>query len=952
FTYVFLDPNNLPREIMLQWNDGNWEHRAYWGANIIDRGVDGSDSRRYMGRLPAAARWVRLEVPASLVGLEGRSINGMAFTLDGARATWDASGKRTQDASPPPSSDFVWVDDAVPAGATLETFNDQWLWLEPHFSGSQGHRSLLTVNHGTAQFRSHSFRNAPVTMNVQPGDALFTYAYLDALNMPDELVLQWYDGDGWEHRAFWGQNFYDAGRTGTESRRFMGSMPPGDRWVRLEVPASYVGLEDKVVSGLSYGFYSSTDHAGINWDYSGKTSQPTLISIPLSATAPIYQIANGDKGATYSTNDRGSQLLKFYAYPAQAAGTVPFYRFRRPQGDNAEKFYSQSLAYDGSGWVLDSSAADKGIAFFVHADGSTPGTIPLFLYHDDLFHYFLTTNEAETNSAGHHADGIWAYVFATTPPVPAAPKSLSYNNSYLSWQDNATNETGFRIEFRDLDSLGLWTQLDTVDANVTLVKVGSLHRNYRVQAFNSIGNSSYSNVAASFDLIFQNTPPVVLVTAPHDGDTVGRDVRIDANVFDEDGAGTIANVEFFVDGNKVGEATTPPYTCVWLNAPLGGHLLTVKATDNAGAATTSSPVSISVSANPPAFSDDFNDNSLDANKWIVSYPQGTPPVTEQSQQLQIALAPNTAGYNGVDSVLAYDLTGRMVQVEVPQVVSQAGYAENFLVIDLDANNSLLIDVGTNLMFRSRVNGVNDQTVLAYDGTAHRHWRIRHDLSSNTLNFETSAEAVVWTTRKTVSVGFALTNLRFHLGAGAWGTGNGSPGVAKFDNFKLLASTAGSSSLAITNFGFESPAVGTSSFQYSPTGGIWTFNGGTGVSGNNSGFTGGLPAPQGSQAAFIQGGTASTFLQSVAGFQAGTNYVITFAAIQRMNCCNAGGQDIQVYLDANLLGSFHPGTSGYTDFSTSAFNTTAGAHTVKFLGLNPLGGDHTAFVDNVRISGNP
>src|SRR5437899_11670607 len=34
FAYVYLDPNNPPSEIMLQWNDGSsWEHRAYWGAN-------------------------------------------------------------------------------------------------------------------------------------------------------------------------------------------------------------------------------------------------------------------------------------------------------------------------------------------------------------------------------------------------------------------------------------------------------------------------------------------------------------------------------------------------------------------------------------------------------------------------------------------------------------------------------------------------------------------------------------------------------------------------------------------------------------------------------------------------------------------------------------------------------------------------------------------------------
>jgi len=80
--------------VMLQWNDGTWEHRVYWGANSIGFGTDGTTSRRSMGPLPAPGSWVRLEVPASQVGLEGHTLNGMAFTLYGGRATWDHAGKK------------------------------------------------------------------------------------------------------------------------------------------------------------------------------------------------------------------------------------------------------------------------------------------------------------------------------------------------------------------------------------------------------------------------------------------------------------------------------------------------------------------------------------------------------------------------------------------------------------------------------------------------------------------------------------------------------------------------------------------------------------------------------------------------------------------------------------------------------------------------------------------
>jgi len=91
--YVYLDPANPPSEIVLQWNDGTWEHRAYWGANLITYwGINGTASRRYMGPLPALGQWVPLAVPASLVGLEGRTLNGMGFSLYDGRATWDYAG--------------------------------------------------------------------------------------------------------------------------------------------------------------------------------------------------------------------------------------------------------------------------------------------------------------------------------------------------------------------------------------------------------------------------------------------------------------------------------------------------------------------------------------------------------------------------------------------------------------------------------------------------------------------------------------------------------------------------------------------------------------------------------------------------------------------------------------------------------------------------------------------
>ncbi len=93
YSWVRLDPDSTPSEVMLAWNDGSsWEHRAYWGANTITYGQSGSAGRFHAGPLPPAGRWVQLRVPASAVGLKGAVVSGMGFSLVDGSAAWGAAG--------------------------------------------------------------------------------------------------------------------------------------------------------------------------------------------------------------------------------------------------------------------------------------------------------------------------------------------------------------------------------------------------------------------------------------------------------------------------------------------------------------------------------------------------------------------------------------------------------------------------------------------------------------------------------------------------------------------------------------------------------------------------------------------------------------------------------------------------------------------------------------------
>ena len=94
FAHVWLDPANPPKSVMIQFNTGEWKHRAVWGEpNVIPWGDLGKPSRHHAGPLPETGTWVRLAVPATALGLEpGIKIKGFALTQFDGHARWDLVG--------------------------------------------------------------------------------------------------------------------------------------------------------------------------------------------------------------------------------------------------------------------------------------------------------------------------------------------------------------------------------------------------------------------------------------------------------------------------------------------------------------------------------------------------------------------------------------------------------------------------------------------------------------------------------------------------------------------------------------------------------------------------------------------------------------------------------------------------------------------------------------------
>ena len=84
---------NPPKAVMLQFHNGGWEHRAFWGEDLITLGSPGTPGHVSMGPLPKTGEWVRLEVAAARVGLKsGVVVNGWAFTQFDGTCYWDRAG--------------------------------------------------------------------------------------------------------------------------------------------------------------------------------------------------------------------------------------------------------------------------------------------------------------------------------------------------------------------------------------------------------------------------------------------------------------------------------------------------------------------------------------------------------------------------------------------------------------------------------------------------------------------------------------------------------------------------------------------------------------------------------------------------------------------------------------------------------------------------------------------
>ncbi|MBT1690180.1 glycosyl hydrolase family 18 protein [Dawidia soli] len=164
--------------------------------------------------------------------------------------------------------------------------------------------------------------------------------------------------------------------------------------------------------------------------------------------------------------------------------------------------------------------------------------------------------------------------FRTLVNEGANPNLDTYNGDYYNGINTIKQKTNLAFD-RNLGGIMIWElSQDATGNNSLLTAIDQV-----VDARNG-GNNG-------------NTPPTVSITAPANGTSAAAPATVTIQATASDNV-AVTKVEFFQNGSKLGEDTSSPYAYTWSGIAAGTYTLTAVATDNQGASTTSSAVSLTV----------------------------------------------------------------------------------------------------------------------------------------------------------------------------------------------------------------------------------------------------------------------------------------------------------------------------------------------------------------------
>ncbi|HKS22644.1 MAG TPA: hypothetical protein VJZ76_07595 [Thermoanaerobaculia bacterium] len=359
--YVLINSCAAPTELALKWHTTSGQTRGvYWGT---PHGWGEGTTLTSLGAMPAADVWQRIEVPAAQLALAQRTIDGIYMETFGGEVWLDHVGKNgtpcyVATAAPPsiPSGDVLWIEDALPAGATSNATFD----TAQKASGSQS-MTLTSYNSGDHQLQ---VSNASTRLSVGAGDTLVAYVLLNECAPPTELLLTWRTTTGSTAGAYWGT---PHGLGEGTSYFSMGSLPAVGTWTRLEVSARQLGIEGQLVNSMTFENYDGQAW----WDHVGKVAcampRAAAPSIPPGDTLWVddgMNVGGGLSGCTFDSSQAASGTYSFTDSWAMGTHTLGV------TGINTPITFGETVAFYA---LLDTCSAPTEVRLQVNSDRGEVG---------------------------------------------------------------------------------------------------------------------------------------------------------------------------------------------------------------------------------------------------------------------------------------------------------------------------------------------------------------------------------------------------------------------------------------------------------------------------------------------------------------------------------------------------------------------------------------------------
>ncbi|MEJ7683883.1 MAG: Ig-like domain-containing protein [Segetibacter sp.] len=322
--------------------------------------------------------------------------------------------------------------------------------------------------------------------------------------------------------------------------------------------------------------------------FSVKSSARTNISAYLRASYSAKYAALTIKQGRTMTTTRSENEMLFTPSANETSGSIVFSVDAQTTYyvDNVKLYEADATVTnpdDSIRFVFNASQVSKTVSLngnYVDAKNNKyPNTITLQPYASAV----LISNEGIQNTAP---------TVSITSPAAAATFDAPASVTISAVADDADG-TISKVEFYNRDTL-----LGTVaESPYTFTWNNVPAGSYTITAKATDNSSLVSTSAAvAISVISANVSPSVRIISIGTSTTLGSPSSVTITAAADDVDGTVSKVEFYNYNadTLLGTVTASPYTFTWNNVPAGDYTITAKATDNKGAVTMSSKVTISV----------------------------------------------------------------------------------------------------------------------------------------------------------------------------------------------------------------------------------------------------------------------------------------------------------------------------------------------------------------------